>query len=152
MLIARLSVVEDGRVAERRSFSEETTIRINNRPATVEVSNLSTSGCLLRSNLTLEPGMEVRIGLRGVGSFVADVVRVDGADAGCQFRQALRPDQVDLAFTNNVVFNGPWDPAEEAEPEFQLDRTLSPSAKLITIVGLSAGLWALIGAAIVSFR
>lgn len=148
MLIARMSVVEGERSAERRSLTEETTIRINNRPATVEVMNLSATGCLIRAGTPLSEGMEVRIGLRGVGSFDAEVVRAQGLEAGCQFRQPLRQEQLDLAFTNNVVFAGNWDVAGELTEEPAVDSTLSLRAKAAIIVGLSGALWAGIGALI----
>lgn len=146
MLIARMSVVEGERSAERRSLAEATTIRINNRPSTVEVMNLSATGCLIRAGTPLSEGMEVRIGLRGVGSFDAEVVRAEGLEAGCQFRQPLRQNDLDLAFTNNVVFAGNWDAAGELADEPAADTTLTPRAKAAIIVGLSATLWAGVGA------
>lgn len=146
MLIARMSVVEGERSAERRSLTEETTIRINNRPSTVEVMNLSATGCLIRSATALSEGMEVRIGLRGVGSFDAEVVRAEGLESGCQFRQPLRQEQLDLAFTNNVVFAGNWDMVGELAEEPVTERAFAPRTKLAIIVGLSSALWAGIGA------
>lgn len=147
MLLARLSVIEEGRLAERRVFSDETTIRISGKPQTVQIVNLSVTGCALQTDIALKPDMKVRIGLRGVGTFDADVIRVTENDIGCQFHTPLRQDQVDLAFTNNVVVGKQWSLSNILEQELQNDRSIPARVKLAYIVLISAALWTVIGIA-----
>jgi len=147
MLLARLSVIEEGRLAERRVFSDETTIRISGKPRTVQIVNLSATGCALQTDLPLKPEMQVRIGLRGVGTFDADVIRAADGEFGCQFHTPLRQDQVDLAFTNNVVVGKHWNLTNVLEQEFPNDRSIPARVKLAYIVLISAALWTVIGIA-----
>ena len=113
--------------------------------------NLSTTGCLIRSGIALEEGMAVRIGLQGLGSFEAEVIRFDGLEAGCQFLQPLRQEQIDLAFTKNVVLSGNWDVISASTEVLTSDTTLSSRAKLASVVVLSIAFWAMITAAAYSF-
>ena len=152
MQIARISVIETQacptgkeRVASRRNVAEDSTIRIHDKPHTVEILNLSATGCLIRSVEPLEPGMDVLIGLRGAGTFPAEVVRTNGLEAGCQFRKPLRQDQLDLSFTNNVHFIGKWDPAGDLTGSIDEVRELSPRRRAAWILGLAGSLWAAIG-------
>ena len=153
MQIARISVVgpmeqvNHTRSAERRNLVEDSTIRISDKPQTVEILNLSATGCLIRTSEPLQTGTDVLIGLRGVGSFAAEVIRVDGQDAGCQFRKALSRDQLDLSFTNNVHFIGNWDQIGEVSGQEDAGHALSPRRRAVWIVGLSAALWGVIGLA-----
>jgi len=144
MQIARISVVEGERGAEREPLAEGTTIRIDNQATTVEILNLSRSGCLIRSPRPLQPDMKIRIGLRGAGSFAAKVVRVDGTEAGCQFDVELDQATIARSFSNNVVFIGDWDPAAEAAAEPEPEHPLSARVRLLIIAASALGLWAAI--------
>jgi hypothetical protein len=133
--------VRHTRSAERRNLVEDSTIRISDKPQTVEILNLSATGCLIRTSEPLQTGTDVLIGLRGVGSFAAEVIRVDGQDAGCQFRKALSRDQLDLSFTNNVHFIGNWDQTGESIGQGEACDALSRRRRALWIVGLTAALW-----------
>lgn len=144
MLFAKMSVVEDVRTAERRDLAESTTIRLGAVPRPVGVFNLSATGCLIRSSEPLSTGLEIRIGLPGVGAFTAEVVRSDGLDAGCRFSEPLTAQQLAAAFQNDVVVDGNWVPEPAgawAEPAVD---QLSGRAKLACILCLSGALWGLI--------
>lgn len=146
MLHARMSVVDEVRSAERRDLEAETTIRLDDKPLHVGVFNLSTTGCLIRSQRELPLGTEVRIGLPGVGAFQAEVVRTDGAEAGCRFDRPLTRHELETAFRSDVVIGGNWNPEPPAQAlAVELDDELSPRAKLAFIVGISGMLWAMIG-------
>lgn len=151
MLFAKMTVdneilVDDEtRSAERRNLAEQTTMRLRDTPWNVGVFNLSATGCLIRSEIALEPGQDVRIGLPGVGAFLATVVRTDGLEAGCQFHRPLSHSQLETAFQRDVVVDGHWTPEPSGAAAIDLGDPLSPRAKLVTIVGLSAALWAVIG-------
>ena len=140
MLLAEIAIVDDVRSAERRELAEQTTLRLDERPCSVGVFNLSATGCLVRAEFPLAQGTEVRIGLPGVGAFAAEVVRTDGLRAGCRFQQPLTSVQLADAFRHEVVVEGQW----ELEPqalELGQGAELSPRIRLAIIVGITCGLW-----------
>lgn len=147
MLLAKIAIVEDVRSAERRDIAEESTLRLEDRPCNVAVFNLSATGCLVRADVPLSPGLQVRIGLPGVGAFGADVVRIDGARAGCRFHHPLSPAQLERAFKSEVVIDGAWKPEPGGSP-FDANGELSARAKMAVVVGLSCGLWGVIALAV----
>lgn len=149
MLFAKMSVVDDVRSSERRTLSEETTIRLDNMPRNVGVFNLSATGCLIRADVTLEPGLDIRIGLPGVGAFDAEIVRSEGLEAGCKFTQSLTPQQLATAFQNDVVVDGNWMPEPTPAEWHSGDNDISPRAKLAYIAGLSGALWGFIALGLV---
>lgn len=148
MLLAKMSVLDEVRSAERRALAEETTIRLGNEPCNVGVFNLSATGCLIRSETPLRIGAELRIGLPGVGAFGAEVVRSDGLDAGCRFHEPLSRAQLEAAFQRDVVVDGLWTPEPTPATIQQAAGELSPRAKLAYIMGISVALWGLIAAGI----
>ena len=150
MLLAKIDIVDDVRSAERRDIAEETTLRLDEQPCNVGVFNLSATGCLVRAEVPLSPGTQVRIGLPGVGAFAAEVVRTDGPRAGCRFHEPLSQSQLAKAFQSEVVIDGAWNP----EPNPGLEHTageLSARSKLFVIVALSCSLWAVIAVALSRF-
>lgn len=130
------------RSAERLAVGTGTTIRVNAIPRDGEIFNLSTTGCLISTAATLEPGQHLRIGLPGAGAFLATVARTDGAAAGCRFHQPLSARQFSAAFRQDVVVDGGWPDAHPAPAQAPASDDLTPLAKLACITGLSAGLWA----------
>ncbi|WP_419827523.1 PilZ domain-containing protein [Sphingomonas sp.] len=84
--------------AERIDINAPGTIVVRARlPATVQIVNLSRTGCLFRSNDVPDMGAKLRIGIPGIGTRSAIVVRSGTDGIGCAFLEKLRTRDVDRA-------------------------------------------------------
>jgi hypothetical protein len=84
--------------AERVEIGGLGTISVKSQlPAMVEIVNLSRTGCLFQSENLPAIGSKLSIGIPGIGSRQAIVVRSGKDGIGCAFTSALRPSDVDKA-------------------------------------------------------
>lgn len=85
--------------ADRRVIATGSTLRLTPGFAyDVTVEDLSMTGCLLRSSLSLPLGTHFRLGLRGNGSVEGEVVRIAPHGYGCTFIEPIPADMFAKAF------------------------------------------------------
>lgn len=139
---------DDRRFAERRDVSSDSTLRdVHGRPIDVIVNDLSINGFRIETAERLKIGSSVQLGLAGVGTVRAIVVRQNTSGYGCETVTSLTQAQLAAAFSSNPVVEG-------AFPSFLLPRDADmdepeiarwpAAARVGVIVGSAAALWALI--------
>lgn len=116
----------------------------------VEVCDISTSGCRVRSIHNLPLGTEIVVGLRGAGSVNGRIVNKRENDYGIEFVRNLSPVELNTAFTGTQVIQL-FSASETARSVAKAEgSSYSPRTKL-TIITYSAvmswsaviGLWAI---------
>lgn len=72
-------------------------------PQDIVVDNLSTTGCLLRTDADLRIGSLVTIGIAGIGVHPARISRVEGTSYGCAFIMPIRDADVQMALAGETL-------------------------------------------------
>lgn len=97
-------LVPDGRTAERQQTDLRATARgADGRPDDVTVFDLSLSGFRISAVPGLDIGSTLTLGMSGVGTRRATVIREAGEALGCAFEQALSYDELHNALTGDTV-------------------------------------------------
>lgn len=98
------TLVPDGRTAERQQTDLRATARgADGRPDDVTVFDLSLSGFRISAVPGLAIGSTLTLGMSGVGTRRAIVIREAGEALGCAFEQALTYDELRDALTGDTV-------------------------------------------------
>lgn len=132
------------RSRERRPVGSESTVRSTQKgAANVIVHNLSEQGCAIESDLALELGSTISIGLSGRGACQAKVLRKDGNIYGCEFLSAIDAEDARLAFTRDTVVRHSF-AGQVAAGQLAAELPVAkwhPAARVSFIAGTSAALW-----------
>ncbi|PZQ61714.1 MAG: hypothetical protein DI544_03525 [Sphingomonas taxi] len=142
---------DDRRSAERQAINQPSTLRVDTAQARdVYVRDLSETGFSVATDLRLELGSVVTIGLPGRGRATARVVRQVRGGYGCEFTEALGRAEVMQTFRGGTVIQLTMsEPATLPYPEPEVKR-LPGAVRVGVIVGASAALWGGIGWLVVS--
>ena len=130
----------------------------------IRIADLTREGCRIEVDDALLPDVlspdeHIVIGMAGIGSIAARVVRRSASGYGCVFLHALSPGAVSAAFENNVVaLPGSTDSAESGftdapgamvQPRSSLHHqavhpAISPRVTIAVVAAISAAGWALV--------
>ena len=91
---------------ERIDLAVPATLRANRTPSDVTVCNLSCSGCLIAARERLPVGARVSIGMSGIGTHAASVVRQTRFGYACEFEDPLSIYEVQLASASETLITG----------------------------------------------
>ncbi len=136
---------DERRDSARRAVARDTTLRDETSlPMAVVVEDLSQDGFRVETNADLALDAPVRIGLSGIGTREARVVRRDGQHYGCRFDQPLDLDTFYNAFLREPVVQGGF-PAHSASTgdllaDFEV-RKWHPALRLTFLIGAATSLW-----------
>lgn len=154
----RATLYSDNRGAQRMQLDRASTLRDDDdRPFDVQIEDISLTGFRLQLPFEVLPDQAMTIGVPGVGIRTLQVVRVEGATAGCIFVQPLNPAELGtiLRFDSSVIQEnfqyqaGPAKVAQKDDSELSAEAAvLSPLQKLAIIAGAALTMWLLIVAAI----
>ncbi len=139
----------DARAAERFRVGLDATLRDpEHMPIDVMVEDLSASGFRVLTATDLAVGVEIGLGLAGIGMHRAAVIWCEGGVCGCAFVQPLTKAVLDRALgapsTAPVALPrvGPWGPVPvDANPDERPVRKLPIPVRLLVIVVLSVLAW-----------
>lgn len=135
--------------ADRRIVTTGSTLRLTPAFAyDVVVEDLSSTGCLLRSPMSLPLGTRFRLGLCGNGAVEGEVVRVAPQGYGCTFIKPIPADMFAKAFgTQNSVHA--MFPDQAAVPAGEPDMARWPRpVRAAVIIGCAVAAWGAVGAAL----
>lgn len=141
----------DRRRSHRRSIGRATTLRDPaHQPVDVLVRNLSADGFAVDTDHFIDINDTISIGLIGIGSATARVVRRTSAGYGCAWLRPLGEEELRRAFSETTVTDGTF-------PSFLLradsgsdpdDRFRRP-VRGIVLAGSALACWAAIAGAVV---
>lgn len=133
----------DRRSNDRISIGRDAVLRVDGLPPiSVVLVDVTRDGCLIATDAILTPGQSINLGLAGVGTVAARVVRAGTVGYGCEFVERLPPGAVTRASETNVV---PLDGANVAIPPGSAK--FSRRVQFAALVGLMVAGWALFGVA-----
>jgi hypothetical protein len=136
--------------AHRMPIDRATTLRDQrSQPHDVHVENLSATGCLLWSRVTLAPDARIRLGLSGGGVVEGMIIRRAGSRYGCRFTTPLSNDQLYAAFGPDAVIEGIFD--APVDHDDGTDRWPLP-ARGVALIGFATTAWVAIAVAVQSLR
>lgn len=146
----------DLRSEPRVPLGRSGTLRSENRSQLViRIADLTRDGCRIETDETLLPDEQITIGIAGVGSVEARVVRRSATGYGCVFMTSLPRGRVSAAFEENVVTlpvgANPIAPDSVATGTTDADRASdvrrvgpSPRSTMTIIAAVSIAGWALL--------
>ena len=145
----------DSQRAYRFQIDREGTLRDTaSQPHDVVIEDLSSSGCRFRTNVALQVGSLISLGIPGLGMQMAEVVRRDEDRYGCFFVAPLDPAKVPAVLTAGTVVEMSVSrmsiPAEVAALELSgaPQTEYSKRRKLAIVLGSSLALWSMAGGVI----
>lgn len=107
----RATLHEDGRAAERHPLEADATLRTPEQaPADILIVNLSATGCLFVCATPIETGVDVTIGIAGLGRRAVRIRRREDTRYGAEFVAPL--DAADIA----AVLDAPADTVVSLQP------------------------------------
>jgi hypothetical protein len=139
----------DRRRSDRRSIIRDTTLRDPaQRPVDVLVRDVSADGFCVDTDHPLDIDDIVSVGLIGIGSATARVVRRTAAGYGCAFLHPLGGMDLQRAFAGTTVTDGAFASVllRATSPGEQEDRW-TPAVRAITLVGSALACWVAIAGA-----
>lgn len=143
-LTATLSnLSEDRRGVDRRPIALGSTARdpADGIARDVVVHDLSCEGLRLETDVELIPGSVISIGLPGVGTRLARVVRRHGPDYGCRFEDPIGPAQLHKAFSVDPVARGAFAELPAAGTPEPYVQKWHPALRIALVMGLATTLW-----------
>lgn len=138
------TLVPDGRSGERQQTDLRATARDEaGRPGDVTVFDVSLSGFRISQVPGLVVGSTLTLGLSGVGTRRAIVIREANGSLGCAFEQALTYEELHAALTGDTVVQVDF-AAAQAVTDADGEEDARPWS-VIPIVLVAATAWALAG-------
>ena len=139
-------IAGDSRLVERPTLGRTGVLRIDSVPSSTEVviRDLTRDGCGIESNVPVEPGMRVEIGIANIGRVAGTVLWCGDNSFGCMFEHSLPSGSVTAAFgpRNIVAF-----PVEAMRQEPVAGTTkFPPHIRLLAIGSIVLVSWGGIGA------
>jgi len=141
------TLVPDARVAERRQTELRATARTaDGRPDDVTVFDVSLSGFRISAVPDLAVGSQLTLGLSGVGTRRATVIRQAGDAMGCAFDEPLSYAELRDALTGDTVVQVNF-AQPDADPGASADDAADEARpwSVLPIVLVAAATWALAG-------
>jgi len=149
-LAAKLYHLEGGRRSERVAMEVDATLRDQSKtPIDVVVLDISSTGFRVSSPNRLEEGSRISLGLAGIGMNQATVIWRSKNVYGCQFEAPLPQEDVARARSGTSVIAGDFQvlPSSKGRQTSDSFKKYPPIARTAIIIGSSAMLWTMIGAA-----
>lgn len=144
---------------DRVSLDRAGTLRdVARQPLDVVVDNISSTGCLVSTDADLPNDTLVTIGIAGLGTRSARVVRQETSGYGLAFLEPASEGEIRAAHSAETLVRGPFvasvttSRAQFAAPSPVItDERLPYRTRVQIIVGTSLALWALIGFGVTAF-
>jgi len=142
----------DDRGSERFSVAFDATLRDpSHLPVDVVVEDLSVGGFRMQTRAELAEGVEIGLGLAGIGMHRARVVWRDAGTYGCEFVTPLTSADVGVALgapsSAPVVLPrlGPWGPVQvDTDPDERVVRKLPRPVRLLVIIVGAIACWIMV--------
>ena len=137
----------DARNAERHRVDFDATLRDPAfQPIDVVIEDLSATGLRVVTRANLAMGVEVGLGLAGIGTHRARVVRRGDGNYGCEFVTPLTSSDLAIALSAPSTApvslpNAPWAAPAPADPRRAVSTGLSPRGRLFAIVACALAAW-----------
>jgi hypothetical protein len=133
---------------ERVTLQRSATLRgIDDLPVDIQINDISSSGCLIRCDSSLDLGEIVSLGIPGIGVRAACVMRAEAGHYGCAFEKYLSGDQIVLANKHNPLVEGLFpNSADQGLPALVPDQTIpefSSRRRLAMIACCGVAAWML---------
>jgi hypothetical protein len=161
-LVAKLATyhdLDDRREARSRLWLDVPSDLDGAAVATVVIHDLSRSGLLVQVDADLAVGSEISVEIPEAGAVPAKIVWAGGSFFGCQFHAPISEVALSAALSESrvvypdfplpterppFVFERAEAPIPEAalpEPDIERGAGLSPSARILAVIGISLLLW-----------
>jgi len=139
-------VVGERRINDRTEINRAAVLRIGDQAHPIQVENLTRDGCKIRTDLSLAPGLIVKLGFAGVGSTSARIVWRSTDGYGCAFDESLPPGAVTAALLNNVerLDDGATDQPIVSVGDVKWSRRRSAGVVVFSVVALWVALIAIV--------
>lgn len=136
-----------GARADRLSVELDATLRdARAQPIAVEIEDISASGFRMQTTTALAVDDEITIGIAGLGTRAAIVVRRQDGDYGCLFFQPVPQAEIDALRLGPLETVTPFGPARAFAPAAAPEIERYPVGRRVAIIlGLATASWVVVG-------